>query len=78
STTHGPNPPTPAPKPSASNDPDLQTRKATALRLDLLLHVLDNHDQSPEETCDRLLETLRDPHDHDDVSVLIARPRPQP
>ncbi|MEU1201155.1 SpoIIE family protein phosphatase [Streptomyces sp. NPDC005813] len=47
-------------------------------RLDLLLRVLDGHDRSLEETCDRLLETLRDPDDHDDVSILIARPRPRP
>ncbi|MGW3744109.1 SpoIIE family protein phosphatase [Streptomyces sp. NPDC005146] len=47
-------------------------RDAIDERLDLLLRVLDGHD------CDRLLETLRGPDDHDDVSVLIARPRPRP
>lgn len=52
-------------------------RDAIDERLDLLLRVLDGHDHSLEETCDRLLETLRDPDDHDDVSVLIARPRPR-
>ncbi|MGW6356885.1 SpoIIE family protein phosphatase [Streptomyces sp. NPDC055092] len=53
-------------------------RDAIDERLDLLLRVLDDHDPSLEETCDRLLETLCDPDDHDDVSVLIARPRPRP
>ncbi|MER7807254.1 SpoIIE family protein phosphatase [Streptomyces sp900116325] len=53
-------------------------RDAIDERLDLLLRVLDGHDHSLEETCDRLLETLRDPDDHDDVSVLIARPIPRP
>ncbi|MFE4724213.1 PP2C family protein-serine/threonine phosphatase, partial [Streptomyces sp. NPDC056728] len=45
-------------------------RDAIDERLDLLLRVLDGHDLSLEETCDRLLETLCDPDDHDDVSVL--------
>lgn len=53
-------------------------RDAIDERLDLLLRVLDGHDLSLEETCDRLLETLRGPDDHDDVSVLIARPGPRP
>ncbi|MFD0035434.1 SpoIIE family protein phosphatase [Streptomyces sp. NPDC127172] len=53
-------------------------RDAIDERLDLLLRVLDGPDLSLEETCDRLLETLCDPDDHDDVSVLIARPRPRP
>ncbi|MGW1711178.1 SpoIIE family protein phosphatase [Streptomyces sp. NPDC002206] len=57
----------------------VETRRDTIdERLDLLLRVLDGHDLSLEETCDRLLETLCDPDDHDDVSVLIARPRPRP
>lgn len=47
-------------------------------RLSLLLRALGHHDPSLEETCDRLLETLHDPGDHDDVSLLIARPRPRP
>ncbi|MFB6437090.1 SpoIIE family protein phosphatase [Streptomyces sp. NPDC056411] len=45
-------------------------------RLGHLLHLLDSPDRSLEETCDRLLDALRDPEDHDDVAVLIARPRP--
>ncbi|MEU6323620.1 SpoIIE family protein phosphatase [Streptomyces sp. NPDC047009] len=53
-------------------------RDAIDERLDLFLRVLDGHDLSLEVTCDRLLETLRDPDDHDDVSILIARPRPWP
>ncbi|MFF2474594.1 SpoIIE family protein phosphatase [Streptomyces sp. NPDC058066] len=53
-------------------------RDAIDERLDLLLRILDGHDPSLEETCDRLLETLCDPDEHDDVSVLIARPRPRP
>ncbi|MFE9868183.1 SpoIIE family protein phosphatase [Streptomyces sp. NPDC005506] len=57
----------------------VETRRDTIdERLDLLLHVLDGHDLSLEETCDRLLEKLCHPDDHDDVSVLIARPRPRP
>ncbi len=44
-------------------------------RLALLLRLLDAPDRSLEETCDRLLEALRDPDDHDDVAVLIARLR---
>ncbi len=43
-------------------------------RLDLLLQLLHRPDRSSEETCDRLLDTLRDPDDHDDVAVLIAEP----
>lgn len=53
-------------------------RDAIDERLDLLLRVLDNHGLPLEATCDRLLETLCDPDEHDDVSVLIARPRPRP
>ncbi|MEV0371813.1 SpoIIE family protein phosphatase [Streptomyces sp. NPDC050636] len=45
-------------------------------RLDLLLHLLGIPDPTLEDTCDRLLDALRDPDDHDDVAVLIARPRP--
>lgn len=57
----------------------VETRRDTIdERLDLLLRVLDGHDLSLEETCDRLLEKLCHPDDHDDVSVLIARPRPRP
>ncbi|UQA90844.1 SpoIIE family protein phosphatase [Streptomyces halobius] len=44
-------------------------------RLDLLLRLLNTPDRTLADTCDRLLEALRDPDDHDDVAVLIARPR---
>lgn len=46
-------------------------------RLALLLHLLDSPDRSLEDTCDRLLDALRDPDDPDDVAVLIARARHQ-
>ncbi|MGY5138410.1 PP2C family protein-serine/threonine phosphatase, partial [Streptomyces nigrescens] len=46
-------------------------------RLALLLHLLDSPDRSLEDTCDRLLDALRDPDDPDDVAVLIARARNQ-
>lgn len=42
-------------------------------RLDTLLTLLHASDASLEETCDRLLRELRDPQDHDDVALLIAR-----
>ncbi|WP_369394960.1 SpoIIE family protein phosphatase [Streptomyces sp. CG1] len=43
-------------------------------RLGLLLALLDGSDRRPvEETCDLLLDTLRAPHTHDDVALLIAR-----
>ncbi|MFF3543880.1 SpoIIE family protein phosphatase [Streptomyces platensis] len=42
-------------------------------RLALLLHLLDRPDRTLEDTCDRLLDALRDPHDPDDVALLIAR-----
>jgi len=42
-------------------------------RLDTLLHVLDAPACPLEETCDRLLQGLRQPDDHDDVALLIAR-----
>jgi serine phosphatase RsbU (regulator of sigma subunit) len=47
-------------------------------RLDLLLQLLHSPDRSSEETCDRLLDALRDPDDHDDVAILIARARRWP
>ncbi|MEV6424631.1 SpoIIE family protein phosphatase [Streptomyces sp. NPDC051662] len=53
-------------------------RDAIDDRLDVFLRVLDGPGRSLEETCDRLLDTLRDPHDRDDVAILIARPRPRP
>lgn len=57
----------------------VETRRvAIDERLNVLLDVLDGPDRSLDETCDRLLDTLRDPDDHDDVAILIARPRPRP
>ncbi|MEU2334751.1 SpoIIE family protein phosphatase [Streptomyces sp. NPDC013172] len=47
-------------------------------RLDLLLQLLHVPDRTSEETCDRLLDALRDPDDHDDVAILIARARARP
>ncbi|MFE4796261.1 SpoIIE family protein phosphatase [Streptomyces sp. NPDC056708] len=55
----------------------VETRRDTIDdRLNVFLGVLDGPDRSLEETCDRLLASLRDPDDHDDVAILIARPRP--
>lgn len=45
-------------------------------RLATLLRLLDRHDRSLEETCDRLLHELRRPDDSDDVALLIARIEP--
>jgi hypothetical protein len=45
-------------------------------RLNLLLHLLDGPDGSLEDTCDRVLQTLRDPENHDDVALLVARALP--
>ncbi|MGP3690023.1 SpoIIE family protein phosphatase [Streptomyces sp. IBSNAI002] len=42
-------------------------------RLDLLLELLADTSRPLEETCDRLLDTLRRPDDHDDVALVIAR-----
>ncbi|WNM36567.1 SpoIIE family protein phosphatase [Streptomyces sp. Li-HN-5-11] len=42
-------------------------------RLDALLHLLGPAGAPLEETCDRLLHDLRQPGDHDDVALLIAR-----
>ncbi|MFI5521019.1 SpoIIE family protein phosphatase [Streptomyces platensis] len=42
-------------------------------RLALLRHLLDRPDRTLEDTCDRLLDALRDPDDSDDVALLIAR-----
>ncbi|MER6842136.1 SpoIIE family protein phosphatase [Streptomyces platensis] len=42
-------------------------------RLALLLDLLDRPDRTLEDTCDRLLDALRDPDDPDDVALLIAR-----
>lgn len=43
------------------------------IRLSALLDLLDDPDRSLDATCDRLLQTLRRPGDHDDVALLIAR-----
>ncbi|MFE7901487.1 SpoIIE family protein phosphatase [Streptomyces sp. NPDC057424] len=45
-------------------------------RLDDLLHLLSPPYRSAEETCDRLLQRLRSPADHDDVALLIAHAQP--
>ncbi|MFD5676535.1 PAS sensor protein, partial [Streptomyces sp. NPDC127040] len=45
-------------------------------RLDLLLELLTDADRPLEETCDRLLDSLRRPNDHDDVALVIARAKP--
>ncbi|KOU35401.1 MULTISPECIES: SpoIIE family protein phosphatase [Streptomyces] len=44
-------------------------------RLDLLLDLLADTGRPLEETCDRLLDSLRRPDDHDDVALVIARAR---
>jgi PAS domain S-box-containing protein len=51
-------------------------RHAIDERLDALLQLVDTPDSSLEETCDRLLHSLRHPDDPDDVALLIARARP--
>ncbi|MFE4961708.1 hypothetical protein [Streptomyces sp. NPDC056660] len=40
--------------------------------------LVETRHHASEETHDRLLESLRDPDDHDDVALLIARARPRP
>ncbi|MFF8012830.1 SpoIIE family protein phosphatase [Streptomyces sp. NPDC007929] len=45
-------------------------------RLDHLLRLLAPPHPSAEETCDRLLQQLRQPADHDDVALLIAHAQP--
>jgi PAS domain S-box-containing protein len=45
-------------------------------RMDLLRTLLSRPDPSLSDTCDRLLEALRDPDHPDDVALLIARARP--
>ncbi|MFE6093944.1 SpoIIE family protein phosphatase [Streptomyces massasporeus] len=45
-------------------------------RLDHLLRLLAPPHPSAEETCDRLLQELRHPADHDDVALLIAHAQP--
>lgn len=45
-------------------------------RLGLLLELLADTSRPLEETCDRLLDTLRRPDDHDDVALVIARAKP--
>ena len=44
-------------------------------RLETLLSLLDDQSQPLETTCDVLLGSLREPGDHDDVALLIARIR---
>ncbi|MFD9002301.1 SpoIIE family protein phosphatase [Streptomyces sp. NPDC059582] len=45
-------------------------------RLDTLLTLLDAPHSPLEDSCNRLLQNLRHPYDHDDVALLIARARP--
>ena len=45
-------------------------------RLSLMLELLAGTGRTLEETCDRLLDSLRHPDDHDDVALVIARVRP--
>lgn len=45
-------------------------------RLGVLLELLADTSRPLEETCDRLLDTLRRPDDHDDVALVIARAKP--
>jgi PAS domain S-box-containing protein len=47
-------------------------------RLDDLLRLLSQPYRSVDDTCDRLLQQLRDPAGHDDVAILIARVQPLP
>ncbi|MFE5399891.1 SpoIIE family protein phosphatase [Streptomyces sp. NPDC056580] len=42
-------------------------------RLEVLLGFLDDPGRPLEETCDQLLYGLRNPEDHDDVALLVAR-----
>ncbi|MEU6476865.1 SpoIIE family protein phosphatase [Streptomyces sp. NPDC047017] len=42
-------------------------------RLDLLLTLLDDPQRPLEELCDLLLRALRQPDNHDDVALLVAR-----
>lgn len=48
------------------------------MRLGTLLGLLDGPRRPLEETCDRLLDNLRHPDDHDDVALLIVRILPVP
>jgi serine phosphatase RsbU (regulator of sigma subunit) len=45
-------------------------------RLNALLDILDDPSRSLDDTCDRLLHTLRHSGEHDDVALLIARAGP--
>lgn len=45
-------------------------------RLEDLLHLLSPPYHSAEDTCERLLQRLRDPAGHDDVALLIAHAMP--
>ncbi|MFJ6795081.1 SpoIIE family protein phosphatase [Streptomyces sp. NPDC091268] len=47
-------------------------------RLAVLLALLAEADDSLEETCDRLLDSLRRADDHDDVALVIARAKSVP
>ncbi|MGV9251189.1 SpoIIE family protein phosphatase [Streptomyces sp. NPDC003697] len=45
-------------------------------RLNTLLRILDEPSRPLDATCQWLLQSLRDPDDHDDVALLIAQPQP--
>ncbi|WOX26284.1 SpoIIE family protein phosphatase [Streptomyces solicathayae] len=45
-------------------------------RLAALVALLEVNGRSLEETCDRLLDAMRNPGDPDDVALLVARSRP--
>lgn len=45
-------------------------------RLNTLLKILESEHPPLESTCQWLLNALRDPDEHDDVALLIARAQP--
>ncbi|GHE79310.1 hypothetical protein GCM10014715_38100 [Streptomyces spiralis] len=45
-------------------------------RLNTLLHVLEGEPRPLKDTCQWLLDSLREPEDHDDVALLIAQAEP--
>ncbi|WP_405574603.1 SpoIIE family protein phosphatase [Streptomyces sp. NBC_01167] len=57
----------------------VETRdEAIDVRLDLLLSLLGEPERTLDASCEVLLQTLRQPGDHDDVALLIARARTHP
>lgn len=54
----------------------VETRdQAIDVRLNALLSLLTQEQNTLEDTCDHLLRALRHPGNHDDVALLIARTR---